>query len=83
MNIFSKFALPHPHRHGPVVQLDRMPDSGSGGCGFESRRDHFIVMNPADCQYISGILFLLGTISGTKLYWLRQYYFLLITKRTE
>ena len=25
---------------GPVVQLDRMSDSGSEGCGFESRRDH-------------------------------------------
>jgi len=25
---------------GPVVQLDRIPDSGSGGCAFESRRDH-------------------------------------------
>lgn len=26
--------------YGPVVQLDRMTDSGSVGCGFESRRDH-------------------------------------------
>ena len=27
-------------KHGPVVQLNRMSDSGSGGRGFESRRDH-------------------------------------------
>lgn len=25
---------------GSVVQLDRMTDSGSVGCGFESRRGH-------------------------------------------
>ena len=26
--------------YGPVAQLDRAPDYGSGGCGFESRRVH-------------------------------------------
>ena len=27
-------------QYGPVVQLDRIPDFGSGGWGFESSRDH-------------------------------------------
>ena len=27
-------------KRGPVAQLDRAPDYGSGGLGFESLRDH-------------------------------------------
>lgn len=29
------------NNYGFVVQLDRIPDSGSGGCGFDSRRGYF------------------------------------------
>ena len=30
-----------PTEHAPVAQLDRVPDYGSGGWGFESSRAHF------------------------------------------
>ena len=45
MSLFStkkkkKILLLQCKNVGPVAQLDRAPDYGSGGCGFESRRVH-------------------------------------------
>ncbi len=39
-HIKKKILFLQRQNNGPVAQLDRAPDYGSGGCGFESRRVH-------------------------------------------
>lgn len=44
------------HIDGFVAQLDRAPDYGSGGLGFESLRDHNKHKKPLDYQLVKGFL---------------------------